>query len=147
MKVNRAILSGLAAGLAGTAAMTVSENLEMRVTGREPSTIPGQVGSKLLGRSLDGDSPQRLNGVVHWSHGVAMGAVRGLLGRTGLSASTATALHFLIVWGGDAMLYRTLHLTPVPWRWQRQELATDLFHKGVYSLATGVAFERLRDAP
>ena len=35
---------GLVAGAVGTIAMTVSERLEMAVSGREASTVPGQVG-------------------------------------------------------------------------------------------------------
>lgn len=145
MSVATAILFGLAAGLVGTVVMTISETLESRVTAREPSTVPGQVGSKLLGRPLDGDSPKRLNGPVHWSHGILLGAVRGLLGLTGLGALAATVLHFIIVWGGDVLLYRALGIAPMPWHWKGQELATDLFHKGVYALATGVTFELLRN--
>lgn len=33
---------GLAAGVAGTAAVTASQALEMRLTGREPSTTPAE---------------------------------------------------------------------------------------------------------
>jgi hypothetical protein len=146
MSAITAILLGLAAGLVGTVVMTISETLESRVTAREPSTVPGQVGSKLLGRPLDGDSPKQLNGVVHWSHGIVMGAIRGLLGLAGLGALAATVLHFLIVWSGDVLLYRSLGIAPMPWRWTGQELATDLFHKGIYALATGVTFELLRSA-
>ncbi len=146
MSAITAILMGMAAGLVGTVIMTISETLESRVTAREPSTVPGQVGSKLLGRPLDGDSPKQLNGVVHWTHGIAMGAVRGLLGLAGLGALLATVLHFLIVWAGDVVLYRTLGIAPMPWRWTGQELITDLFHKGIYALATGITFELLRNA-
>jgi hypothetical protein len=146
MSAITAILLGLAAGLVGTVAMTISETLESRVTAREPSTVPGQVGSKLLGRPLDGDSPRQLNGVVHWAHGIVLGAVRGLLGLTGLGALVATVLFFLIVWGGDVVLYRILGIAAMPWRWTGQELVTDLFHKGIYALATSLTFELLRSA-
>jgi hypothetical protein len=75
-----------------------------------------------------------------------MGAIRGLLGLAGLGALAATVLFFLIVWGGDVVLYRTLGIAPMPWRWTGQELVTDLFHKGIYALATSLTFELLRSA-
>jgi hypothetical protein len=51
--------------------------------------------------------------------------------------------HFATFWTGDVALYKVLGIAPAPWRWRRQELATDLFHKGVYALVTGAAYERL----
>jgi len=39
---------GALAGLVGTAAMTVGQGIEMRLSGRPPSMVPGQVASKLL---------------------------------------------------------------------------------------------------
>ena len=44
-----ALARGLAAGAAGTAAMTVSQLSEMRVTGRESSDVPGKVAEGLTG--------------------------------------------------------------------------------------------------
>lgn len=43
-----AIGSGLVAGAAGTIAMTLSELLEMRLSGRQASHVPGQVGANLI---------------------------------------------------------------------------------------------------
>jgi hypothetical protein len=143
MIVLSALGVGLAAGLVGTVAMTVSETLEMRATSREPSTVPGQVGTKLLGRSGDPDSPKRLNTPVHWAHGITLGGLRGLLGLTALGPVLATVVHYGAVWGGDALLYRSLGIAAWPWQWKRQELLADLFHKGVYAVVTSVTFELL----
>lgn len=143
MSVLSALGVGLVAGLAGTVAMTISETVEMRATSREPSTVPGQVGAKLLGRSGDPESPKRLNTPVHWLHGITMGAVRGLLGLTTLGPVLATVAHCGVVWGGDVLLYRGLGIAEWPWRWKRQELLADLFRKGVYAVVTGVTFELL----
>ncbi len=134
---------GMVAGLVGTIALTVSETIEMRVTSREPSTVPGQVGAKLLGKGDDQAAVERLNSPVHWIHGITMGAVRGLLGLTVLGPVLATVVHYALVWGGDVLLYRSLGIAPWPWQWKGQELVTDLFHKGVYALVTGVTFHLL----
>ncbi len=141
MALIQAVLRGLAAGFIGTVVLTLTETLEIAVTGREPSTVPGQVGAKLAG--LDpADDPhlERRSTAVHWMHGIAMGPVRGLLAVTGLGKVGGSIVFYAIVWGGDALLYRLLGIAPVPWRWKRAELATDLSHKGVYAAATSVAY-------
>ncbi len=125
--------------------MTVSELLEMSVSGREASTIPGQVGAHLLpGR--DPSSPadvQELNTAVHWVHGITMGAVRGALDSAGLDGPVASAAHFALFWGGDAALYRTLGVADVPWKWEPDELASDLTHKAIYAAVTGLTYDAL----
>ncbi len=136
---------GMFAGAIGTAAMTMSERLEMSLSGREPSTVPGQVGAHLLpGR--DPESPSdvaQLNSPVHWIHGITMGALRGVLDIAGLQGPRASAAHFALLWGGDAALYRALGIADVPWRWSRDELASDMLHKGVYAAVTGAVYDAL----
>lgn len=90
-----AVLWGLVAGVAGTAAQTLSEKIEASVTKRPDSLVPAQVGAKLAGPRLrTGSDAVRLNWTVHWIHGIALGAVRGLLVVTALSALAASLLHF-----------------------------------------------------
>lgn len=76
---------GPVAGAVGTLAMTMSELLEMSLSGREGSQVPGQVGAHLLpGRDPHSTSDvSTLNNPVQWVHGISMGAVRGLLDRCG----------------------------------------------------------------
>ena len=142
-----AVRRGLLAGAIGTIALTLAERAEMRVTGRRPSTIPGQVGVKLLGKEPDQASElaRRLSPLVHWSHGIGMGALRGLLDVAGLRPVPATLLFVPVVWAGDAALYRALGIAPAPWRWERSELLTDLFGKSVLAVATSVAYIALDD--
>lgn len=140
-----ALSRGMVAGAVGTIAMTASERLEMAVTGREASQVPGQVGAHLL-PGKDPDSPSdvaRLNGPVHWAHGISMGALRGALDLAGLRGSQASVVHFALFWGGDAALYRALGLADVPWRWEPEELAADMLSKGVYAAVTGAVYDAL----
>ena len=44
-----AIGLGLLAGTVGTVALTLAEKVEMQISGRELSTVPGQVGAKVIG--------------------------------------------------------------------------------------------------
>ena len=139
---------GMIAGAVGTIAMTLSERLEMAVTGRAASQVPGEVGAHLL-PGMDPDAPSdvdRLNSPVHWVHGISMGGLRGLLDVAGMQGPKATAAHFALFWGGDAMLYRTLGVADVPWRWSGDELASDVLHKGVYALVTGAVYDALAGA-
>ena len=140
-----ALARGMLAGAIGTVAMTVSERLEMSLTGRQASTVPGQVGANLLpGKDPDSqDDVTQLNSPTHWVHGISMGAVRGLLDVAGLHGPAASAVHFAVLWGGDAALYRALGIADVPWRWETSELASDMLHKGVYAAVTGVVYDAL----
>ncbi len=146
MNVRSAVGAGLAAGLIGAVAMTISETVEARLIKREASTVPGRVGAKLSGHGEDPAAVNRLNAPVHWTHGISLGAVRGLLGLTPLGPVGATVVHYGMVWGGDALLYRSLGIAPWPWEWQGRELITDLSHKCVYAVVTGASFQLLRRA-
>lgn len=148
MQTLEAVSRGLVAGAIGTVALTLAEQAEMKLTGREPSSVPGQVGTKLTGGDPtdDADRVKRLDPVVHWGHGIGMGAVRGGLDRAGLSPLAATLAFYPMVFGGDAALYRALGIARAPWRWTRAELATDLFGKGVLAFATSGAYTLIKNA-
>jgi hypothetical protein len=136
---------GMVAGAVGTIAMTISERLEMAVSGRQPSQVPGQVGANLLPRRDPNSASdvELLNGPVHWAHGISMGAVRGALDMAGLRGPQASVAHFALLWGGDAILYRALGIADSPWRWDADQLASDMLHKGVYAAMTGAAYDAL----
>ena len=140
-----AVGRGMAAGAVGTIAMTVSQRLEMAVSGREGSQVPGQVGSHLVPGKDPGSASdvEQLNNAVHWAHGITMGGLRGALDLAGVRGPQASLVHFALLWGGDAALYRALGIADVPWRWNSEELATDMLHKGVYAAVTGVAYDAL----
>ncbi len=138
------LITGALAGLIGTAAMTAGQAAEMRVTGRRPSMVPGQVASKLL-RLEPKDDPAlaRISIRMHWAHGMTQGAVRALIGRLGLHGPAAAGTHFALMWTSDAMLYKVLGISPWPWRWSAEELAPDVLHKALYVVATSAAYDRL----
>lgn len=48
-----------------------------------------------------------------------------------------------MMWAGDAMRYRALGIADRPSRWSPAELATDVGHKALYALVTGVAYDIL----
>lgn len=85
---------GVFAGVAGTAAMTVSSTLEMKLRERPSSSAPARAAAKVLGvEPVDEAAEARFSNIVHWGYGSAWGSVRGLLAATGLSGPAATAAH------------------------------------------------------
>jgi hypothetical protein len=57
---------GIFAGVAGTAAMTLSSTIEMKLRGRAASSAPAQAAAKVLGvEPVDEESEARFSNVVH----------------------------------------------------------------------------------
>ena len=81
---------GLFADAIGTAAMTVSSTLEMKIRGRPASSAPADAAAKVLGVEPKGEKDQaRFSNLVHWGYGTGWGAVRGLIGAAGLRGTGA----------------------------------------------------------
>src|ERR687897_1129448 len=100
---------GLFAGAAGTAAMTVSSTLEMKLSGRPASQTPAQAAEAVLQvEPKDEESEAQFSNLVHWGYGTGWGAVRGLLRGTGLGPGAATATHGAAVYGSEQVLLPAL---------------------------------------
>lgn len=145
-KLATAIGRGLLSGLAGTAAMTVSSTLEMRLRGRAASTAPADATAKVLGIEgfVHDAAKNRFSTLVHWGYGTGWGVVHGLLDVTGLPPAKATAAHLAAIWGSEAAMLPTLDVAPPFWTWGATEVAIDVWHHVVYATATGIAYEALR---
>ncbi len=136
-----AVGRGLFAGAVGTAAMTLSSTVEMKIRGRQSSSAPADAAAKVLGIEPKDDAAKaRFSNVVHWSYGSGWGAVRGLLGAVGLSGAGAGAAHLSVVWGSELVMLPALKVAPPIKEWGAKELAIDAFHHAVYVTATSVAF-------
>ncbi|MBO0770463.1 MAG: hypothetical protein J2P35_03295 [Actinobacteria bacterium] len=135
---------GLAAGAAGTAAMTVSSAAESRLRSRPASTAPARAASKVLGVTpVDEQAEKRFAAAVHWAYGTGWGAVRGLLAVAGLPPAAATAAHLAVLWGTEQVMLPALDVTPPVTQWGLREAAIDSIHHVVYASATGAAFQLL----
>jgi len=135
---------GLAAGLAGTAAMSLSSTLEARLRHREPSTAPADAAAKLLGVKPEGEQQaKRFAAIVHWAYGTGWGAVRGLLGCTSLPAPAASAVHMAMLWGSEQVSLPALGVSPPLTRQAPVEIAIEAWHVAVYAAAAGAAYEAL----
>ncbi len=146
-RVASSIGKGLVAGVAGTAAMTVSSTLEAKLRHRPPSTAPARATQKVLGIAAfeDAIAQARFNDLSHWGYGTSWGIVRGLLDAAGLAPQPATAAHGAAVWGSAQVMLPALDVAPPSIFWGIDEVAIDMFHHAVYALATGIAYELLSD--
>ena len=109
---------GLFAGVAGTAAMTVSSTLEMKIRDRQASNAPAEAAGKVLGVEPTGESEQaRFSNLIHWGYGTSWGAVRGLIDAAGLEGKEAAAAHFLAVWGSEQFMLPALGVALPFWQW------------------------------
>ena len=136
---------GLVAGVAGTAAMTVSSTLEAKLRGRPFSTAPAKAAAKALGIETfdDGVAYARFSNLVHWGYGTGWGIARGVLRSLGVSPRLATPAHFAAIWGSALYSLPKYEVAPPVVEWAAEDVAIDIFHHLVYVTATGLAFELL----
>jgi hypothetical protein len=131
------IARGLAAGFAGTVALTLSQRIEMRLSGRAPSDLPAQVAEGLLGISPRGRRRELVATAAHWINNTSSGLSRAALGAAGLHGAPAAAGTFVLYLGGEALLFRSLGFEPAALR------PVDVLHAAVYAAATNAAYELL----
>lgn len=138
------VARGVAAGLAGTVGRVAVERAGRAIAARPPRATPGLVGARLLGLGEADPATRRGLGVaVHWGHGAGAGVVRALLAAGGLRGARATALHWLVMWAGDAAVLRALALAPPPWRWRAGDLVVDMLDKAAFTTIAGAVVDTL----
>lgn len=135
---------GLAAGLVGTVAMTVSSTVEMTLRRRGASDAPARAAAKVLGVAPEGEKEKRrFSALVHWGYGTGWGAARGMLASLGLRGAPAAGTHFAMVWGSEQAMLPALGVAPPATEWGAGEVAVDAWHHLVYAAAAGAAYELL----
>jgi hypothetical protein len=143
-----AVGRGLLAGLAGTAAMTLSSTLEAKLSGRSGSTVPAQAVEEAFDvEPRTDEDEQKINTLAHWGYGTTWGAVRGLIGVVGLRGLPACGAHLAAVWGGAQVVQPALGVASPTWDYGGKALTTDVLHHTVYAAATGLVYEWLDRQP
>ena len=151
---------GLLAGVAGTAAMTVWQELSAKLrssgeegegTSEEPkdpweeASAPAKVGRRIIEgvfhKEVPTDKIGVLTNVMHWSYGTTWGVVYGLLAGTADRSTLRGGLAF----GTGVWLASYAELVPMglyepPWKYPPKELGMDLSYHLVYGGATAAAF-------
>jgi hypothetical protein len=140
----RVLWEGVVAGTVGGVAMTLTENVEQRLTGRPDSHVPGKVLARLTGlREPDGPGPSALTLAMHFGQGAVVGVIRSLMANVGLRGPVASASFTVVRLTNDQILENATGVGAPPQTWPRGELAIDLAHKAVYGFTTGIAADLL----
>lgn len=143
-KTGMAVGIGLIAGLAGTAAISASQTIEMKLTGRKPSSSPVKVASKVLDiKPVSEEKTAKVSEEIHWAYGTSLGIIRGFYGLIGLKGWLATLTHFVTVWGIENVMLPGLDVSPPFTEWSGKEILTDGIHHAVYAVATGLVFDAI----
>ena len=144
----RAMVRGLAAGVAGVAAMTLAEKLEQQITRRPNSFVPAHTLERLLRLPHKPDAERRwLNWAMHWGQGILLGAARGLMAERGLRGPVGSFLFTNLRLLNDQTLENATGVGAPPWTWPVDEQVIDLLHKGIYGFVTGTVADRLIAGP
>jgi hypothetical protein len=153
-----AVARGLAAGAAGTAAMTAWQELAAKLndsTGSdskgqrwEDAPAPAQVARRILKgvfrRDVSADRIPLLTNAMHWGYGTAWGGVYGLVQGT---VRANPLLNGLLcgagVWGASYAQLVPMGLYEPPWEYPAKIVAKDLSYHLVYGLGVAAAYEAL----
>ncbi|MGZ3872607.1 MAG: hypothetical protein ACXVJD_06800 [Mucilaginibacter sp.] len=143
-ELGTAIGLGLLAGLAGTAAITLSQMIEMRITKRKPSEAPVKVAREVTGvKPENTEEKEKVSQEIHWAYGTGWGIARGIIGLTGLKGLPATLVHFGAVWGTSMVMLPAFKAAPPVTEEEPGAIAIDGLHHLVYALAAGLVYEAL----
>ncbi len=143
-QVGTAIGVGLMAGLAGTVAMTVSQMIDMKITGRKPSDTPANAVREVFDiKPVTESKSKEVSNEIHWVYGTSLGLVRGALSLTGLKGLIGSALHFVTIWGGELLMLPALRVAPPVTKEKPKDIATDAFYHIVYAATAGLVFDAI----
>lgn len=138
---------GLAAGLAGTAAMMASTVIEQRLGAKPASASAIQAAAKVLGVHPDGPRQRKAFGaLVHAGYGSGWGLARAALGGLGLSAPAATVVHMAVLWASEEVTLPALGAIPPITRQAAGDIAVEAWNCLAYAAVTSAVYEALSGA-
>src|SRR4051812_35139282 len=144
-------LRSVAAGTAGTVAMTLAYNVERRLRpGAEgpldydDSLVPGQIVAGIMHLPhVTARGDRDLGLLLRWSYGSVFGVWHGTL-RLVLPEPWATVAFGATLMTPSLTLFPLLGRPPPPWRWARDVMATSVGTHVVYVTAVGTVDDALR---
>lgn len=143
-KFGSSIGRGLISGLAGTAAITLSQEIERKITKRPPSFAPADAASKALSiEASDREEWGKFSNEVHWTYGTIWGVGRGLLSLIGLKGWPATAIHFAAIYYTAITIEPDFEVAPPINEWSKKEIAVFALHHVAYAVVAGLVFDAI----
>jgi uncharacterized membrane protein len=145
----RDLLTGLAAGVAGTAAMTIAQGAVFALTDAEPSSTPADVADRLKRKAGRGRLKRKhrraANQGMHWLYGVSWGVPYGIVAGPSKVAPEVSGPAFgLLVWGAGLAHQPALGVAEPPWKRSPASLGSEAVFHLVYGLGAGAALRALR---
>ncbi|HEY3874867.1 MAG TPA: hypothetical protein VGM92_05290 [Candidatus Kapabacteria bacterium] len=139
-----AIGRSLIAGLAGTAAITLSTMIEAKLRGRPDSKTPSKVGGKVMGvQPRDPSGGKRFNQIVHWQYGTMWGLFLAVADELGLRGAPASAAHFSALWSTELVMLPAANAAEPITEWGAEEIAIDAMHHAIYAATAGMVYDLL----
>jgi hypothetical protein len=143
-ELGSALGKGLLAGLAGTAAITLSQMIEMKITKRSPSEAPVKVASQVTGiQPSSEETKEQVSNEIHFAYGTSWGIARGVLGLLGLKGIPATLVHFGAIWATELIMLPKYDAAPPVNEEEPKSIAIDALHHAVYAIAAGLVYDAL----
>ncbi len=141
----------IAAGTAGTAALTLFYDVERRVRRRhrgsldyDDSLVPGKIVASIMHLPhVTAREDYDLGMALRWGYGSAFGLYHGIL-RRHLGEPRASALFGATLMSATFSLFPVLGRTPPPWRWPPDVMATCLASHAAYVSAVAAVDDRVR---
>ena len=146
----RAVLTGLAAGAAGTAAMTAYQTAVAKARDAEPSTTPAEVAKRIIRgvfqRQVPEEKTELLNNAMHWIYGTSWGAAYGIVSgsRKNGSVIPSGVAFGTLVWAASLVELPAMKLAPPVWEEPAEEAALDASYHLVYGVSVAAATAALR---
>jgi hypothetical protein len=143
-EIGGGIGKGLIAGVVGTAAITLSQMIEMSITKRKPGEAPLKVAKEVTNiKPVNKEVKETVAQQIHWAYGTLWGMARGIIGLTGLKGLPATLIHFAAIWGTEMVMLPAFNAGPKVTEEDAKTIAIDAMHHSVYALAAGLAYDAL----
>jgi uncharacterized membrane protein len=144
----RDLLTGVAAGVAGTAAMTIAQGAESVLTDAERSSAPADVADRLKRKAGRGRLKRKhrraANQGMHWLYGVSWGMPYGIVAGPSKVAPEVSGPAFgLLVWGAGLAHQPALGVAEPPWKRSPASLGGEAVFHLVYGLGAGAALRAL----
>lgn len=139
-----ALGKGLIAGLVGTAAITLSQAIERKLTGKPTSFAPGDAASKALDiEASKMEARKKFSDEVNWVYGTSWGSARGMLSLFGLKGLPAAAIHFAAIFYTATTIEPDFEVAPPINEWRKIDLAMFALHHVIYAATAGFVFDAI----
>ncbi|HXS55956.1 MAG TPA: hypothetical protein VN726_07510 [Hanamia sp.] len=142
-----ALGKGLIAGLVGTAAISLSQAIERKITGKPTSFAPGDAASKALDiEASKMEARKKFSDEVNWVYGTSWGSARGMLSLLGIKGLPATAIHWAAIFYTAITIEPDFEVAPPINEWSKKDLAMFALHHMIYAATAGLVFDAINDS-